>query len=133
MTGVVADTHALIWYLLDDSRLSLQAGAALDAATAAGHKIYLPTICIVEAIYLTEKQRIVEEALLLLDKVLVADDSPIQPIALTLDVAKAVQDIPRNSVPDLPDRVIAATAVVLGLPLITRDGRIRASGIETIW
>ena len=50
MTGVVSDTHALIWYLLDDSRLSLQAGAALDADTAAGHKIYLPTICIVEAI-----------------------------------------------------------------------------------
>jgi hypothetical protein len=38
----------------------------------------------VEAIYLTEKKRIVEEALLLLDKVLAAGDSPIQPIELTL-------------------------------------------------
>ena len=74
-----------------------------------------------------------EEALLLLEQVLVADDSPIQPIELTLEVAKAVREIPRTSLPDLPDRVIAATALTFGLPLITRDGKIRASGIETIW
>jgi predicted nucleic acid-binding protein len=36
-------------------------------------------------------------------------------------------------VPDLPDRVVAGTAVALGLPLVSRDGKIRASGIETVW
>jgi PIN domain nuclease of toxin-antitoxin system len=33
----------------------------------------------------------------------------------------------------LPDRVIAATALAWSLPLITRDGKIRATGIQTIW
>ena len=39
----------------------------------------------------------------------------------------------RAQVPDMPDRIIAATALSLGLPLVTRDGRIRDSGIRTIW
>jgi PIN domain nuclease of toxin-antitoxin system len=133
VTGVVADTHSLIWYLLDDSRLSQRAATAFDEATAAGRMIYLPTICLVEAPYLVEKHRIAEEAFSMLEQVLAADNSPIQPIGLNLDVAKAVRKIPRDSVPDLPDRVIAATALARGLPLVTRDGKIRASDVETIW
>lgn len=133
MTSVVADTHAVIWYLLDDPRLSRAAGAALDGATTGDRKIYLPTMCIVEMTYLSEKGRIVEDALPMLERVLAAYDSPFQVMELTLAVAKAVRRIARKSVPDLPDRVIAATALALGLPLVTRDGKIRASGIETIW
>ncbi len=33
----------------------------------------------------------------------------------------------------MPDRIIAATALHLGLPLVTRDHRIRASSVTTIW
>jgi len=48
-------------------------------------------------------------------------------------VATALKDIPRNLVPDMPDRIIAATALHLGLPLVTRDRRLQAAGIDTIW
>jgi PIN domain nuclease of toxin-antitoxin system len=41
--------------------------------------------------------------------------------------------IPRNLVPDMPDRIIAATAVHLGVPLVSRDRRLQAAGIQTIW
>ena len=33
----------------------------------------------------------------------------------------------------LPDRIIAATSVHLGLPLISRDSKIAASKVNTIW
>jgi predicted nucleic acid-binding protein len=38
-----------------------------------------------------------------------------------------------SEVPDLPDRVVAATAIALQALLISRDGRIRASRVQTIW
>jgi predicted nucleic acid-binding protein len=34
---------------------------------------------------------------------------------------------------DLPDRIIAATALFHGVPVLSRDGRIRGSNIKTIW
>lgn len=40
---------------------------------------------------------------------------------------------PSEEVPDLPDRVIAATALALNLPLISRDGKIKASRLTTVW
>ncbi|HLA78333.1 MAG TPA: hypothetical protein VJU18_12195 [Vicinamibacteria bacterium] len=48
-------------------------------------------------------------------------------------IARCVALIPRESVPDMPDRIIAATALQVGVPLVTRDGRIRASGLDVVW
>jgi predicted nucleic acid-binding protein len=33
----------------------------------------------------------------------------------------------------MPDRIIAATALHLGVPVITRDRKIRASNLKSIW
>jgi predicted nucleic acid-binding protein len=52
---------------------------------------------------------------------------------LTGEVVEAMRRIPRGAVPDMPDRIIAATAVSLGIPVISRDGQIRASYLQTIW
>ena len=42
--------------------------------------------------------------------------------------------IPRERIPDMPDRIIGATALHLGLSLITRDGKLTASGlIVCVW
>jgi PIN domain nuclease of toxin-antitoxin system len=48
-------------------------------------------------------------------------------------VAEALQFVQRNEVPDLPDRIIAATALALRVSLISRDRKIRASQVQTIW
>jgi hypothetical protein len=53
---------------------------------------------------------------------------------ITLDVTAAFRQIPRDALGDPWDRFITATAMTLGLPLVTRDRRIRESGlVETIW
>jgi hypothetical protein len=48
-------------------------------------------------------------------------------------VADAVELIDRDAVPDVPDRVIAATALSAGVALVSRDGKIRASQVQTVW
>ena len=52
---------------------------------------------------------------------------------LTSEVVDALATIPRDSVPDMPDRIIAATAIHLGLPLISKDSRMPLSGVSIIW
>ena len=133
MSAVVADTHTVLWYLSADPRLSICAKAAMEAATDEGEPIFIPTICMVEATYLIEKNRIASLAMARLDLAVNQPGSAFRPAPLTAEIAFRLCEIPRNSVPDMPDRIVAATALVLGLPLVTRDGRIRASGIETIW
>jgi PIN domain nuclease of toxin-antitoxin system len=48
-------------------------------------------------------------------------------------VADALEFVDRNQVPDLPDRVMSATAIALRVPLVSRDSKIRTSVVQTIW
>jgi predicted nucleic acid-binding protein len=64
------------------------------------------------------------------------DDPNIGIVLVPLDrnVSGVVRQIDRITVPDMPDRIIAATAFYLDIPLITRDLRIQAlTTIKTIW
>ncbi len=58
MPAVAVDTHAIVWYLANDIRLSKKAEEAMDFATAAGEAIHVPSICLVELTYLVEKGRL---------------------------------------------------------------------------
>jgi PIN domain nuclease of toxin-antitoxin system len=64
---------------------------------------------------------------------LVTPGSALTEMPVSGAVVSAMAAIPRADVPDMPDRIIAGTAVHLGLPLISRDGKIRASSVATIW
>ena len=93
----------------------------------------MPSICLVELTYLTEKGRLPGAAR---DRLIQALDDPTSPCLLaplSRMVADALESIRRIEVPDLPDRIVAATAVALGAPLISRDRKIRASQVQTLW
>lgn len=134
MPSVVADTHALIWYIFELPRLSPAALTALEQAVNEGNFIYFSAITIVEISYLIERGRLAGEVL---TRVLNAADDPDVGILLApLDrnISAAIQQIDRAIVPDMPDRIIAATALSLSLPLVTRDAKIQAlTTIQTIW
>ena len=98
-----------------------------------GRPVYVSAISFVETIYLVERGRLPLEALQRLEAGLRAAASGLLVQPVDEEVAQAVHRVPRNMVPDMPDRIIAATALHLGLPLITRDQRIQSAGINTIW
>jgi PIN domain nuclease of toxin-antitoxin system len=129
---VFADTHALIWYLFDEERLSSEARTALDGAIAAGFPILVSAISIIEIIYLEEKHKIRAGAAERIRRACEVETPSIEVIAVDSVVAHGIRQIERADVPDMPDRIIAATAVALGVPLVTRDGKIIASGMDTI-
>ena len=133
MPPVAADTHTAIWHLTDSPRLSVNAKRALARAAAAADAIYIPSISLVEARYLVERGRIPERALFLLVAAVSDPGAALILVPLSLEVALAIERVPRSAVPDMPDRIIAATALYLGVPLVTADHRMRASGIPTVW
>jgi PIN domain nuclease of toxin-antitoxin system len=129
----VADTHAVIWYLYDDRRLSAPARAVIEHASASDDTIGMSTITLVEIIYLVERSRIPAEALRRLEYRLAAGGSVLVMLAFDHETASAVARVDRSQIPDLPDRLIAATAVRFGVPLLTRDTRIQSSTVSTVW
>ncbi|MCW5982616.1 MAG: type II toxin-antitoxin system VapC family toxin [Bryobacteraceae bacterium] len=133
MIAGVADTHAALWYLFGDTRLSALAKAFIDQAAASGHKIAVSSISLAETIYLVEKNRLPFAAYERLRQALSIVDYVIAEAPLTSGIVDAMRSIPRADVPDMPDRIVAATAAYYGAPVISRDGRIRASGLQTVW
>ena len=133
MSQAVADTHAVVWYLLNPSRLSQPASDAFTAAAQSGDPVWVASISLVELVYLTERKRLPPEALVRLRKGVDDPTTVLRLVSLDARVADAIPKVPRDVVPDMPDRIITATAIALNLPLITADGRIRRLPISTIW
>ena len=133
MTALVVDTHAALWYLLNSSRLSSAAQHAMDDAADAGDPVYLSAISLVEIVYLVDKGRLPAIVIERLTAALSDLEAGFTVAPLDERAAWAVQQIPRDTVPDMPDWIIAATALSLGLPLATRDSAISRAGVTTIW
>jgi PIN domain nuclease of toxin-antitoxin system len=132
MNRLVADTHAIIWYLLDSPHLSTAASAAMDAVLGSGDSITISSITMVELAYLAEKGRIPTAWLDAVDRAVGDASSGWSLTPLDQSVAEAVRRIPRGLVADMPDRIIAATALFLGLPLVSADSRFRTLSIPPI-
>lgn len=133
MIAGVADTHTAIWYLYDDARLSAASGDFIDQAAAEGLGIAISSISLAEIVYLIEKSRIPANVYPELKAALSDPEHVFEEAAVTSEVVDALHQVARDAVPDMPDRIVAATAVYFGVPVISRDGRIRTSTVRTVW
>ncbi len=135
MNAVVTDTHALLWYLSNSNKLSTEALAAFETAEQNGFEIYVPAIVLIELRYLVEKGRdILETDLSRVAGKLTDRTSALTFAPLNQATALDVEHVPRTLVPDMPDRLIAATAYNLNLPLISKDTDIqKLKNINVIW
>ncbi|MEL6271670.1 MAG: type II toxin-antitoxin system VapC family toxin [Chloroflexota bacterium] len=133
MITAVADTHAVIWYIYADSRLSAIAKTAIDSAAQAGDQIGVSAITLVEMVYLVEKGRISSESFSILATSLKDAENVFTEIPMNLEIARMITTIDAAQIPDMPDRIIAATAQDPGVPVISRDSQIQLSNVTTIW
>jgi PIN domain nuclease of toxin-antitoxin system len=133
MADIVIDTHIAVWYFADLAQLSKNAETAIDNAEAIG-VIFVSSITIIELIYLIEKGKIPQDVLDLLGEALDDATTAFRLVEVSREISDEVKNISRVTVPDMPDRIIAATALHLNLPLVTKDHRIRLlKTIQTIW
>jgi PIN domain nuclease of toxin-antitoxin system len=128
---IVLDTHALLWWALDPERLSVEAAATVEQMEQGGGfasaisiwelgikakrgKLELP-ISVEELARRVERGRVVE--------------------LLPVDTSTWLRSLSLKwEHPDPADRVIVATALMRGLPLLTKDASIHASGqVSCIW
>lgn len=133
MLAAVADTHAVLWYIFSNPRLSSTAKLFMDTANGDGDQIGISSITLFEMVYLIEKGRIPAESL---SRVAIALDEPgnlFLEVVPDLNVARTLSRVDVHKVPDLPDRIIAATALYLNVPIISKDSKIQHSGLMTIW
>ncbi len=129
----VADTNALIWYIFNSPRLSTIAREKFEYAALEDDVIGFSSISLAEIVYLAEANRIPEDTLAyLLESVDIADPF-LAEVPFDRQIAQTMPLAERAQIPELPDRIISATALHLGVPLITSDRRIRSSDIETLW
>lgn len=133
MIAAIADTHAVIWYLAKDARLSSAAKSTFEVAVKLGDLVGISSITLVEMVYLIEKGRIPPERFTQLANILDNQGSVLVEIPVDLKIARALARVDVVQIPDMPDRIVAATALQLNVPVISRDAKIQASGLTTIW
>lgn len=129
----VADTHTALWYLFGDARLSAVARSFIFEAAKARHSIAISSISLAELVYLVEKGRLPVVAYEEIARAIADPDHVFIEAVFTAAVVESMRQVSRTEVPDMPDRMIAATAVYFDVSVISCDRRILASGVKTLW
>lgn len=127
----VTDTHSIVWYMTEDPNLSIKAKRAFEKADNGEDHLFIPCIVFFELLYLTEKRRLTIDFADFISMASSSKNYRIEP--LCLPIIEKSRMISRKEVSDPWDRLIAATSIHLGFPLITRDESLRRIGLRIIW
>jgi PIN domain nuclease of toxin-antitoxin system len=124
------DTHALIWYLLDDPKLGQQARVVFAAAEQNQVLLLVSAVVMAELYFANAKNKwFADFGALFAD---IVSKPFIRFVAFEhIHVANFSDD---TTVPEMHDRIIAGMARRLGVPLLTSDPFIvRSSIVRIIW
>jgi PIN domain nuclease of toxin-antitoxin system len=128
---ILLDTHALIWLARDPSRLSKTSADAIRSSVQSGG-LAISAITLWELAWLATHARLnFHESV---DDFIEELTSRTAVLPITPRIAILANQLPVTYPSDPCDRLIGATAMSEGIPLVTKDRTIRnCKQIKTIW
>lgn len=130
---ILLDTQVLVWLVIEPERLSRAASSAVRRARVSDG-IAISAITLWELAMLFARNRIETYGTIETSVATIVESASVAIKPLTIAIAAMASQFPQEFPRDPADRIVAATARVEGLTLITRDERIRESSLlRTIW
>jgi PIN domain nuclease of toxin-antitoxin system len=130
---IVLDTHTWIWFISKPEVLSKKAKKAVSAAVKE-KSVLISSISAWEVALLVIKKRLTL-SLDVTDWIAKSEGLPfIQFIEISNTIAVKSVNLPQPLHPDHADRIIIATALSAGVPLVTKDKKLlNYPHVKTIW
>ena len=129
---ILVDTHVVLWLAFDHTQLSKKASAAINDARQNGGGLAISDITFLELTTLWTKGRIRLD--ISLESFLNEVEARFVVLPISSRACVRVVGLPAAYPKDPADRIIGATAIVEGIPLLTADREIRRSrALATIW
>lgn len=133
MNSPLLDTHVWVWWMEGDARLDRRTRDALDALPAADRPL-LAAISLWEIAMLVSHRRIGFRGMSLDEWLeIAAHPRSVRLVPVTAEIAAETASLPPSVPGDPADRLIVASCRVLGVPLVTRDQRIRRARVVPLW
>lgn len=130
---ITLDTHVIIWDALQPERITPKARKMIDQANEMG-EIIIADISLWEIAILMYKKRLVVETTYAEFISLIRAANHYVFECVTPEIADLSVALASEINLDPADRLICATSIVRGAPLITADSNLRASKfVKTIW
>jgi PIN domain nuclease of toxin-antitoxin system len=129
---ILLDTHVVLWLTTDPAKLSSKAKSAIEDARKNGDGLAISDITLLELATLAGKGRI--HLGISLESFLREVEARFVVLPISGRACARAMGLPAAYPKDPADRIIAATALVEGLSLLTADRQIRRSkALQTIW
>jgi len=129
---ILLDTHVVVWLSYDFDRISARAHKAIEEARRQERGLAISSITLLEIARLSSYGRI--DLTPDLETFLSDLEARFVLLSITPNIARQAFELPSSFPKDPVDRVIAATALIEDLPLLTADNEMRRSRVVPfIW
>jgi PIN domain nuclease of toxin-antitoxin system len=129
---ILVDTHVVVWLAFGQNQLTKKARAAIDDARQNGDGLAISDITLLELAALVRKGGVRLD--ISLESFLQEIEARFIVLPISGRACARIMGLPSTFSRDPADRIIAATALVEGLALITADREIiRSKVVHTIW